>query len=416
MLTDLAIRKLKTPEKPTKIYMGKGLFLLHTPAGGKLWRFKYRYAGKEKVLAIGTYPQKMVKKACDDRDAARKLLDAGIDPGQERKIEKTAAIRSALNTFEAVGRLWFEGNRSNWVESHAKKIISQLERDVFPYLGKRPIADITPADVLEALGKIRDRGDESLGHKGRGLHETARRAFGNCGMIFRFAVKKNLIKSDPTRDLKGDFPKMAPKHFAAITNPEEIGQLMRAIEGYNGSMIVRAALKLSALFFARPGEIRHSRWEHVDLDAGVFQFWVSKRVKSRDEPILHVVPLCHQAIAILRELHNFTGAGEYVFPSARSFARPMSNNAVLAAIRAMGFGKETMTAHGFRAMALTRLRETLKVPVEVVEKQLTHAVPDMNGTAYNRTQFLDDRRRMMQEWADYLDGLKNGNIRLGKVA
>ncbi|OQA10322.1 MAG: Prophage CP4-57 integrase [bacterium ADurb.Bin374] len=402
--------------KKKKQYDEDGLYLLHQPNGSKLWRFRYWVDGKEKNLALGAYPGVTIQDARRLRDEAQKLRDAGIDPQAKRNAETIERGKAALNTFEAVGRLWFEANRSGWVEDYAKVIIRRLERNVFPLLGKRPIADITTADVLEALGKIRDRGDESLGHKGRGLHETARRAFIDCSRIFRFARTRNLITSNPTWDLKGEFPKMAPKHFAAITKPEEVGQLMRAIEGYNGSVIVRAALKLSALFFARPGEIRHSRWEHVDLDARVFQFWVSKRVKSREVPILHIVPLCHQAIAILRELHNFTGAGEYVFPSARSFDRPMSNNAVLAAIRAMGFEKGTMTAHGFRAMALTRIRETLKIPTEVVEKQLTHAVPDMNGTAYNRAQYIDERRKMMQEWADYLDGLKNENIRPGKAA
>ncbi len=403
-------RSIAAFKKAGKQYDEGGLFLLHKPNGSKLWRFRYWEGGKEKNLALGTYPGVTIQEARRLRDEAQKLRHAGIDPQDKRNAEAIEREKAAFNTFEAVGRLWFEANHPNWVEDHAKKIISRLERDVFPYLGKRPIADITPADVLEALGKVRDRGDESLGHKGRGLHETARRAFGNCGMIFRYAVARNLIPSDPTRDLKGEFPKPAPQHFAAILDPDEIGQLMRAIDGYRGSVIVQAALRLSPLVFVRPGELRQALWKDIDLADGEWRFVSTKKNVS------HIVPLCRQAAEVLRELHPFTGAGEYVFPSARSLARPMSNNAVLAAIRALGFGPEKMTGHGFRAMARTRLHETLKMPVEAIEKQLSHNVPDMNGTAYNRTQFLDDRRKMMQEWADYLDGLKSGNIQLGKVA
>lgn len=403
-------RSITAFKKVGKQYDEGGLFLLHKPNGSKLWRFRYWEDGKEKNLALGAYPGVTIQEARRLRDEAQKLRHAGVDPQVKRNTENIEREKAAFNTFEAVGRLWFEANRSKWVEDHAKKIISRLERDVFPYLGKRPIAEITPADVLEALGKIRDRGAESLGHKGRGLHETARRAFGNCGMIFRFAVARNLVPSDPTRDLKGEFPKPAPQHFAAILDPEEIGQLMRAIDGYRGSPIVQAALRLSPLVFVRPGELRQALWKDIDLDTGEWRFVSTKK------NVAHIVPLCRQAAEVLRGLHPFTAAGEYVFPSARSFARPMSNNAVLAAIRAMGFGAEKMTGHGFRAMARTRLHETLKMPVEAIEKQFSHSVPDMNGTAYNRTQFLDDRRKMMQEWADYLDSLKSGNIQLGRVA
>lgn len=409
-LTDTSIRAVKATDKVLKLFDGGGLFLQVTPAGGKWWRLKYRFAGKEKLVSLGTYPETSLKEARDRRDAAKKLLSAGIDPSADKREGKLEVAAAAVNTFEAVSRRWFEANRSNWVEDHAKKIISRLERDVFPFLGKRPISDITPADVLEALGKIKNRGDESLGNKGRGLHETARRAFGNCGMIFRYAVARNIIPSDPTRDLKGEFPKPAPKHFSAITDPEEIAQLMRGIEGYRGSAIVQAALKLSPLLFVRPGELRTARWADIDLDAGEWRYLVTKTMTA------HIVPLCRQAVDVLRELRPFTGNCEYVFPAARNFSRPMSNNAILAAIRAMGFGPDKMTGHGFRAMARTRLHETLKMPPEVIERQLAHDVPDMNGTAYNRTQFLEERRRMMQEWADYLEGLKNQNIRPGRVA
>ncbi|MBP7632968.1 integrase arm-type DNA-binding domain-containing protein [Candidatus Ozemobacteraceae bacterium] len=400
-LSDVMIRTAKATDKPIKIFDGGGLFLQVTPAGGKWWRLKYRFAGKEKLLSLGTYPDTSLKEARERRDAARKLLDAGIDPGEERKAVKSSAADRAANSFEAIAREWFSKHATEFTPGHAERVEAQLTKDVYPWLGGKPISDITPPELLRVARRVEDRG----------AIETAHRILGICGRIFRYAVGSGRADRDPSADLRGILkPKPKAQHRAAVTTPDRVGELLRAIAGYHGNIIVRCALMLAPLVFVRPGELRQAEWKDINLEAAEWKYFVTKTKTP------HSVPLSRQAVEILRELHPRTGAGRYVFPSARTDERPMSDNAILAAMRRMGIPKDEMCGHGFRAMARTLLDEVLHFPVDIIEHQLAHAVRDPLGRAYNRTQFLEDRRRMMQEWADYLDGLKNENIRPGRVA
>ena len=392
-LTDTAIRKAKPTEKVQRLFDGGGLYLEISPAGGKLWRMKYRHGGKEKRLAFGTYPDTSLASAREKRDAARKLLAAGVDPGEHRKAEKAAGDDKAANSFEVVAREWFAKHSPTWVASHADKIIQRLERDVFPWLGKRPIADVTAKELLATVNRITDRG----------ATETAHRALQNCGQVFRYAIVTGRAERNPATDLRGALPPVKQSHHAAILEPAAIGGLLRAIEGYQGGFVTKCALRLAPLLFVRPGELRQAEWAEIDLDAAEWNIPADK-MKTR-EP--HLVPLAPQAVAILSELHALTGRGRYVFPSARSASRPMSNNAVLSALRRMGFAKDEMTGHGFRAMARTVLDEVLHFRPDYIEHQLAHAVRDPNGRAYNRTAHLAERRKMMAAWAGYLDQLRD---------
>lgn len=393
-LSDTAVRAAKaTDAKPTKFADEKGLFLLVTPNGGKWWRLKYRFEGKEKLLSLGVYPDVPLKLARERRDEARQLLAAGVDPGAHRKAAKAAPADAPGDSFEIVGREWFDKMRSTWVASHGDKIIRRLERDVFPWIGATSIGAITAPEVLTAIRKIEDRG----------RLETAHRALQNCGQIFRYAVATGRAERDPTGDLRGALPPVKEKHFAALTEPQKVGGLLRAIDGFSGTFIVKAALKLSPLVFVRPGELRRALWEDIDLEAGEWRYVVTKTHSD------HLVPLSQQAVAILRELHPLTGRNEWVFPGMRDHAKPMSEAAILAALRRMGYDTSTeMSGHGFRAMARTILHEELGFDPAVIEHQLAHRVPDALGTAYNRTKFIKERRVMMQRWADYLDKLKAG--------
>lgn len=398
MLTDLAIRKLKAPAKPTKIYFEKGLLLLHTPNGSKLWRFKYRFDGKEKLLALGAYPDVALKEAVERRDAARKLLSSGIDPNEHRKNDKTIKARNAANTFEAVAREWFGRLAPTWAESHSRRVMQLFERDIFPWLGSRPIADLAtqPDEILRVLRRIEERG----------AVETAHRARSICGEVFLYAIPDRAHRN-PCDDLRKKIQPSKKSNFAAVTEPEKIGELLRIMDGYNGGLVVRSALLLMPLVFVRPGELRQAEWKDIDLDTAEWRYLVTK-TKTH-----HIVPLCHQAVEILQELHPLTGSGRYVFPSARSADRPMSNNAVLAAMRSMGIEQHEMCAHGFRATARTLLDEVLHYRLDIIEHQLAHNVRDPLGRAYNRTTHLPERKRMMQEWADYLNNLKSDNIKIG---
>jgi integrase len=393
-LTDASIRNLKPPGKPTKSYDEKGLFLLVTPAGGKWWRLKYRFDGREKLLSLGVYPDVPLKAARERRDDARRLLADGVDPAQHRKLSKASRLDRAANSFEVVAREWLAKMASAWVESHSVRIIKRFERDVFPWVGGRPIADVSAPEVLTVIRRI----------EARGALETAHRALQNCGQVFRYAVATGRAERDPTGDLRGALPPVKGTHFAALTEPTEVGKLLRAIDGYQGSFSVACALKLAPLVFVRPGELRKARWVDIDLESAEWRYTVTKT----DTP--HIVPLATQAVAILRELNPLTGTGTYVFPGARSASRPMSDNAILAAMRRMGISKEEMSGHGFRAMARTILDEVLGFRPDFIEHQLAHAVKDPNGRSYNRTAHLAERRRMMQQWADYLDDLKAGRL------
>jgi integrase len=393
-LTDTAVKNAKPGAKPLKLADEKGMFLLVTPTGGKWWRLKYRFGGKEKLLSFGTYPEVSLKDARKRRDDARKLLADGVDPGENRKAVKAAKAERAGNSFEVVAREWYAKNAPNWVENHGGRIIQRLERDIFPWIGGRPIAEITAPELLAVLRRI----------EARGAVETAHRALQNCGQVFRYAIATGRAERDPSPDLKGALPPVKETHLAAITDPKQIGALLRAMDDYQGQFVTKCALRLAPMVFVRPGELRKAEWVEIDLDKAEWNI-PAERMKMR-EP--HLVPLSAQAVAILRELRPLTGGGRYVFPGARTNGRPMSDNAILAALRRMGFTKDEMSGHGFRAMARTILDEVLQVRPDYIEHQLAHAVRDPNGRAYNRTAHLAERRKMMQLWADYLDGLKAG--------
>lgn len=389
-LTDKAISNAKPGPKPIKLFDGRGLFLLVTPAGGKWWRLKYRHDGKEKLLSLGVYPDVSLKDARDRCDAARKQLADGIDPSVNRKAQKSLREQQAANSFETVSREWYEKHSPGWVPSHGDRIIRRLERDIFPHIGKRPISEIAAPELLEVIRRI----------EARGALETAHRAMSNCGQVFRYAVATGRASRDPSGDLRGALPPVRGEHFAAVTEPEQVGAILRSMDAYQGTLTVSCALRLAPLVFVRPGELRAAEWAHIDLDAGEWRYTVTKTGTP------HIVPLATQAVAILREIQPLTGHGRYVFPSARTGARPMSDNAILAAMRRMGISKDEMSGHGFRAMARTILDEVLGFRPDLIEHQLAHAVKDPNGRAYNRTAHLPERRKMMQQWADYLDELR----------
>ncbi|MFT0170957.1 tyrosine-type recombinase/integrase [Paraburkholderia mimosarum] len=391
-LTDTTIRNAKPGDKPLKLFDGGGLFLLIAPTGGKLWRLKYRFDGKEKLLALGAYPDVSLKKAREHRDEARKLLADGVDPGANRKAQKAAKRASAADSFEVIAREWFARFAPTWAETHSSKVIQRLEKDVFPWLGSRPIAEITAPELLTILRRIEDRG----------ALDTALRAKQNCGQIFRYAVATGRAERDPSGDLRGALAPVTHQNFAALTDPKDVAELLRAIEAFRGTFIVKCALQLAPMLFVRPGELRTAEWTAFDLDKAEWRYLVTK---TRTE---HLVPLPSQAVAILRELHALTGQRHNVFPG-RDQRKPMSGAAVNAALRRMGYDTKTeITGHGFRAMARTILHEELHFKPEVIEHQLAHKVPDALGTAYNRTRFLNERRIMMQQWADYLDRLRAG--------
>ena len=391
-LTDTAIRSAKAPEKPVKLTDGGGLYLLLKPNGSRWWRFDYRFAGKRKTLSMGVYPDVSLKDARNRRDEARKLLAADIDPGENRKAKKTAQTEQAANSFEVVAREWFAKYSTNWAKGHADKIIRRLERDIFPWLGSRPIAEITAPELLQSLRRIEERG----------VLETAHRALQNCGQVFRYAVQTGRAQRDPSADLKGALAPWKPKHYPALTEPPKLAELLRSMDSYQGNLITRSALRLLPLVFVRPGELRQAKWEEIDLSAAEWRYIVTKT----NTP--HIVPLAKQAVEILEELHGLTGRSVYVFPGLRSHDRPMSENTINAALRYMGYDQDTMTGHGFRAIARTLLDEVLGFEPHLIEHQLAHGVKDPLGRAYNRTKHLPERHRMMQAWADYLDKLKAG--------
>ncbi|PKO82672.1 MAG: integrase [Betaproteobacteria bacterium HGW-Betaproteobacteria-13] len=391
-LTDTAIKALKPEPKARKHADEKGLFLLIQPTGSKLWRFKYRFGGKEKLIAFGTYPEVGLKAARDKRDEARRLIASGTDPSEERKACKAARVDAVGNSFEAVAREWFSGQSPGWAPSHADKILQRLEKDVFPWLGNKPIGELSAPDLLTAVRRI----------EARGALDTSHRALQNCGQIFRYAVATGRADRDPTRDLRGALPPRRTGHFAAITEPSEVGALLRAIDGFKGTLIVQSALKLGPLVFVRPGELRKVEWAEFNFDKAEWRI-PAARMKGKQE---HLVPLSLQAVAILKDLQPLTGKRKHVF-AGRDPKKPMSEAAVNAALRRMGYDTKTEhTGHGFRAMARTILHEELGFDRDVIEHQLAHRVSDPLGTAYNRTKFLKERKAMMQRWADYLDKLK----------
>lgn len=388
-LSDTAIRKAKPTDKTQRLFDGGGLYLEITPAGGKLWRQKYRFGGKEKRLAHGTYPEVSLAEARERRDDARKLLAAGTDPGEHKKAEKLAGEDRAANSFEAVAREWFGKFAPNWAASHAGKIMGRLENDLFPWIGSRPVAEIKAPELLRCLRRI----------ESRGALETAHRVLQNAGQVFRYAIATGRADRDPSTDLRGALAPWKPQHYPAPTDPKAVGELLRAIDGYTGGNVVKAMLRLAPLVFVRPGELRQAEWAEIDLEAAEWNIPAGK-MKMR-EP--HMVPLSRQAIEILTDLQPLTGNRAHVFPGGHDPRKPMSEAALNAALRRMGYDKTTMTAHGFRVIARTLLDEELGFRPDYIEHQLAHAVRDPNGRAYNRTAHLAARRKMMQAWADYLD-------------
>ncbi len=394
-LTDTAIRNAKFQNKQYKLADEKGMYLLVNKAG-KYFRLDYRFAGKRKTLALGVYPDVKLVEAREKRDDARKMIANGIDPGQARKVHKSIQIEQAENSFEAIAREWHGKYSSIWADSYAKKIIRRFELYIFPWLGTLPIAKITPPELLSVLRRI----------ESQGILETAHRVKQNCGRVFRYAIATGRAERDPSADLRGALTPVKHGHMATITNPKKIGELLRAIDGYEGTPVAKCALKLAPLVFVRPGELRHAEWAEIDLDKAEWRISAGK-MKMKDP---HIVPLSTQSLEILNEIQPITRKGRYVFPSVRTNSRPMSENTILAALRRMGYVKEEMTGHGFRAMASTVLHEQ-GWPSDIIERQLAHAERNSIKAAYNHAQHLPKRRKMMQAWADYLDTLKTG----GKV-
>ena len=391
MLSKLLIDKTKSGPKTIRLWDGRGMYLEITPKGGKWWRFKYWFDGRERRMSLGVYPDVSLADAREKREEARRKVAAGIDPGEQRKAEAVALIEAVENSFEAVAREWFEMFSKQWAKGHADKIIRRLELYIFPWLGARPIKAITAPELLAALRRV----------ESRGANETAHRAMQVCGRVFRFAVATGRAERDPSRDLSGALAPVKEKHLASITDPQEVGALLRAIDTYNGEWITRCALRLAPLVFVRPGELRHARWSEIDFDKAEWRI-PAARMKMR---VQHIVPLSSQAINVLRDLQQLTGKFDFAFPGTRSRERPMSENTVTAALRRMGYGGDDMTGHGFRSMASTLLNEQ-GWNRDAIERQLAHGERDAVRAAYNYAQHLPERRKMMQAWADYLEQLK----------
>ena len=360
--------------------------------GAKYWRLAYRFAGKQKTLALGVYPEVSLSDARERREAARKVLANGADPSAVRKAQKAAVVALAENSFELVAREWLSKFSKNWKESHTRTISVRLVNDVFPWLGVRPIGEINAPELLTVLRRIEHRGALDAAHRVSAI----------CGQVFRYAIATGRAERDPSADLKGSLPPHKGKHLAAITDPVKIGKLMRDIEGYRGSFVVRCALRVAPMVFLRPIELSRAEWAEIDLDKAEWRIPADKmKMKA-----LHIIPLSTQTVAILRELHPLTGTGQYLFPNVRTSTLPMAGNTILAAIRSMGYTSTEMTAHGFRHMASTLLNEQ-GFNADAIERQLAHRASGVRAT-YNAAEYLPERRRMMQHWADYLGGLAAG--------
>lgn len=395
-LTDTFVRQVK--HKGAEIgerYADGGGMYLRVKAAGKYWRLDYRIDGKPKTLGLGVYPDVSLLQARERRDAARKLLAVGIDPSAAKREEKRAKVDAAANTFEAVSREWLAKTSNKRAAITQAKVTRWLEKNVFPFIGKLPVSTIRAKDVLDRVARRMEE---------HGIHESAHRIVQICSQVFRYAVAVGLVERDVTVDLRGALASVKKTSYAAITEPRQVGQLLRSIHAYGGHPTAVAALQLTPLVFVRPGELRAAEWAEIDLDAAEWRI-PAARMKMKVE---HLVPLSRQAVEILRALHPFSGHGRYVFPSIRTGERCMSENTINAALRGMGYAKEVMTAHGFRATARTLMDEVLGERPDLIEHQLAHTVKDPNGRAYNRTAHLPARRDMMQRWADYLDKLRQG--------
>jgi integrase len=390
LLNDTIIRNTKPSLKQRKLFDGGGLYLILRPNGARWWRIKYYFENVEKTLSLGVYPEVSLKRARERREEIRRLVADGIDPGTKRKAEK----RARVNTFEAVAREWIDQRSPNWTKPYRGLVVRRFEKNIFPWIGSKPVRTLCAADVLDCLQRV---------HK-RGALETAHRVRASCSDVMRYAVATRRAERDPIVDLKGALPPAKHEHFASITDPVQVGQLLRAIDGYQAkAFAVSASLLLSPLVFVRPTELRLARWTEFNLDGAEWRI-PPKRMKMK---VPHVVPLSKQAVAILRELNLVTGPDGFLFPSIRTASRPMSNNTVNSALRRLGYTGAEMTGHGFRSMASTLLNEQGWNP-DAVERQLAHSEQNDVRAAYNYAEHLPLRRRMMQAWADYLDGLRAG--------
>jgi integrase len=389
MLSDTKVRAAKPGEKAYKLYDGRGLFLFVTPTGGRLWRLKYRMRGREKLISLGAYPDVGLKRAREKRDEARELIADGIDPSAVRQERRSAL----LETFEAVAQEWLELQTKSLAPETISILGARLKSALYPYLGSKPVAEITAQELLGALRRI----------EARGRHETAHRVRALAGRVLRYAVATGRVQHDVAADLKEALAPVKTRNFASVTDPKRVGELMRAIHGYSGQPVTALALKLAPLVFVRPGELRAAEWSEFDLETAEWRI-PGARMKM-GEP--HIVPLARQALAILRELQPLARGGRYLFPSLRTGDRPMSDNTINAALRRLGYTSDEQTGHGFRSMASTLLNEQ-GFPPHVIELQLAHTERNKVRAAYNKAQRLAERRKMMQAWADYLDGLRTG--------
>ena len=392
-LTDTAIRNAKALDKAYKLYDEKGLFLQVTPNGGKWWRFKYRFDDKEKLLSFGTYPEIKLAGARATRDEARELIANEIDPSNTRKAKNKTKQGNLANSFEVIAREWLNTKMQTKSAGYQANVLRRYELYLFPWIGKRAISELTAHELLDVIKLIENQNKV----------ETAYRTLQATGQVLRYAVQTGRAVRDITSDLRGALTPSVTKHMPAFTEPKQVAELMRAIEGFTGTLTVQTALRLAPLVFVRPSELRKAKWADIDLEAGEWRYLVTK---TKTE---HIVPLCTQAIKLLKDIQPLSGHGEFVFMGGHNPDKAMSEAAINAALRRMGYDTKTqITGHGFRAMARTILHERLNIDPHIIEHQLAHKVPDALGAAYNRTKFLEQRKTMMQQWADYLDELKAG--------
>ncbi len=396
-LSDTQLRNMKATGKAQKISDGGGLYLHLSPAGGKLWRMAYRFEGKQKTVCFGAYPALSLKEAREKRDESKALLARGIDPSLHKQAAKAASIAETANAYEVVAREWHAKYAPGWTESNAERVLARQAKDVFSFIGKRPIAQISAPELLAVLRKVEERGALDTAH--RILQDTSR--------IFRYAIATGRAERDPGADLKGALPVPRKGHFSTIVDTKEIGQLLRDIDAYSGNLIVRAALRLAPYVFVRPGELRKAEWSEFDLENAEWRI-PAKRMKMR---VLHIVPLSRQVLGILRDLHPYSGDGPYLFPSVRAKSAPISDMTLLAGLRRLGYSKEQMSVHGFRSLASTLLNEQ-GFNKDWIERQLAHGERNSVRASYNYAEYLPERRKMMQAWADFLDRLRVNNDNL----
>ncbi len=407
-LTESMLKKAKPKAdgKDAQLRDGGGLFA-NVTGGGVYWRYEYRHEGKRRNLSIGSYPEVGLEEAREKHKEARALLARGTDPSTHKRMMKAANTDISTNSFEAIAREWFGRNKDSWSESHKVRTLSYLERDVFPWMGKLNINEVMPSHVIRVVQRV----------EARGAGDAARRVKQYILQVYKYAKTMEIAERNPAADIDNNIilQPRSKKHFSTITDPPKVGQLLRDMEDYQGSFVVRCALRLSALVMLRPGELRAAEWSEIDLEQGVWTIEV-RRMKApthvkRANQSTHIIPLSRQAIEVFRELQPLTGRFKYVFPSARGASKPLSNNAVRAALRTMGYDNDTMTPHGFRGMASTLLNEKGFNP-DAIERQLAHKDSNTIRAAYNRAEYLNERTQMMQSWADYLDELR---LTTGKV-